>query len=89
MDYGGNYGPYRIMDIKDDVSAAFASKYFQYKVTSSFASADGRFAALEGIYTDWIHGGNQTASAPCLVILEIKDSKIVKESIYYNGAVFG
>jgi SnoaL-like protein len=88
MDYGVNYGPFRVMDIKDDVYASFASKYFQYKVTSSFVSADGRFAAFEGIYTDWIHGGNQTASAPCLVILEIRDGQIVKENIYYNGAVF-
>ncbi len=88
MDYGVNYGPFRVMDIKDDVYTNFASKYFQYKITSFFVSADGRFVAVEGIYTDWVRGGNNTASAPCLAILEIKNGKIVKESLYYNSAPF-
>ncbi len=88
MDYGVNYGPFRITDIRDDVYAFFADKYSQFTVKSFFVSADGRFAAVEGIYTDWIRGGNNTISAPCLAILEIKDGKIVKESLYYNGAPF-
>ncbi len=88
MDYGANYGPFRVMDITDDVYAFFAAKYSQFKVASFFVSADGRFVAVEGIYTDWVRGGNNTVSAPCLAILEIKDGKIVKESLYYNGAPF-
>ena len=88
MDYGVNYGPFRVMDLKDDVYANFASKYFQYKITSFFVSADGRFVAIEGIYTDWVRGGNHTVFAPCLVILEVENGQIVKESIYYNGAPF-
>ncbi len=86
MDYGSNFGPFYVRDITDDIHVYYSSKYFQYQVNSSFVSSDGRFAALEGIYTDWIHGGNQTASVPCLVILEMKDGKIIKESIYYNSA---
>ena len=86
MDYGVNYGPFYVRDITDDIHVYYSSKYFQYQVNSSFVSSDGRFAALEGIYTDWIHGGNQTASVPCLVIIEMKDGKIIKESIYYNSA---
>lgn len=88
MDYGSNFGPFYLRDITDDLRIAYSSKYFQYQVNSSFVSSDGRFAALEGIYTDWIHGGNQTASVPCLVILELKDGKIIKESIYYNSSPF-
>jgi hypothetical protein len=88
MDYGVNYGPFRVTDIKADIYGAFASKYFQYKITSFFVSADGRFVAIEGIYTDWVRGGNTTISTPCLAILELENGKIVKESLYYNGAPF-
>lgn len=88
MDYGVNFGPFRVMDIKDETYSGFASKYFEYKIISSFVSADGRHVALEGTYTDRVRGGNNTASVRCLSILEIRDGKIVKESLYYNGAAF-
>lgn len=88
VDYGMNVGPSRIMGMKDEISAGIASRYFEFKVTAFFVSADGSSAAVEGIYTDWIRGGNTTASVPCLAILEIKNDKIIKESLYYNGAAF-
>lgn len=88
MDYGVNFGPLRVMDIKDETYSGFASKYFEYKITSSYVSADGSHVTLEGTYTDWVKGGNNTVSVPCLSILEIRDGKIVKESLYYNGAPF-
>jgi ketosteroid isomerase-like protein len=88
VDYGINLEPTPLVYLREDVYSTFADTHFQFEITSYFVSADGRFAAIEGIYTDWPRGANQTASVPCLAILEIRDGRIVKESFYYNGAEF-
>jgi ketosteroid isomerase-like protein len=69
------------------VKYLFALPHFSMKFSSHFVSDDGRFIALSGTYTFTDKKG-EIASVPIMIILEVKDGKIVREDDYYDGSPF-
>ncbi len=65
----------------------FSLKNYAMKMSSHFVSADGRFIALSGTYTNTGKDGNP-ASVPVAVLLEVKDGKLVREDVYYDSSPF-
>jgi hypothetical protein len=65
----------------------FKNTNFGIKVHFHFISRDGRFVALTGTYTNTGRDGN-LASVPVVIILEVKDGKIVREDWYYDNSLF-
>ena len=66
------------------VRSTFPEEGFGVKVNSYFISSDGRFAAVECIYSDKDSQG-RIVSMPMVSILEFKNGKIVKETDYYDA----
>lgn len=66
------------------VRNTFPEEGFAVKVTSYFISSDGRFAAIECIYSDKDKQG-RVVSIPMASILEFKNGKIIKETDYYDA----
>jgi len=84
VDYGMHIGPMKMSVLKSEVGSAFADQNFSFKISSYFVSDDGRFATLQGDFTNLgIHGKPETV--PALVFLEIRDGKIISEADYYDG----
>jgi steroid delta-isomerase-like uncharacterized protein len=69
------------------VRNTFPEEAFAFKSASSFVSADGRFATVEGRYSDDDSEG-RVVTVPMATVLEFKDGKIVKETDYYDGSAF-
>jgi len=65
----------------------FGLKNYAMKMNSYFVSADGRFIALSGTYTNTGKDGNP-ASVPIEVILEVQDGKLIREDVYYDASPF-
>ena len=65
----------------------FKHENYAMKWNSHFVSADGRFIALSGTYTNTGKDGNP-ASVPIAVILEVKDGKLIREDVYYDPSPF-
>ena len=65
--------------------AYFANRALEVTVNSYFVSADGRFAVLEGMTTDFIKDG-KAVTVPAATIMEFKDGKIIKRTMYYRGS---
>jgi ketosteroid isomerase-like protein len=74
-----NSGPY--------VNNLFKNTNFGMKLDSHIVSRDGRFIALTGTYTNTNKDGN-LASVPIVIILEVKDGKIIREDQYYDNSPF-
>lgn len=69
------------------VKYLFALPHFSMKFSSHFVSDDGRFIALSGTYT-FTDKKAEITSVPIMIILEVKDGKIVREDDYYDGSPF-
>lgn len=69
------------------VNYLFKNTNFGMKLNSHFVSRDGRFVALTGTYTNTGKDGN-LASVPIVIILEVKDGKIMREDWYYDNSPF-
>jgi hypothetical protein len=69
------------------VNNLFKTTNFGMKLNSHFISRDGRFVALTGTYTNTGKDGN-LASVPIVIILEVKDGKILREDWYYDNSTF-
>jgi ketosteroid isomerase-like protein len=82
-----NSGSMYVRDLSSAVAQAFQEPDFQFKVNSSFVSDDGRFAAIDGVYTD-VGKDKKPASVPMVILLELRDGKIVHETDYYDGSPF-
>jgi ketosteroid isomerase-like protein len=65
----------------------FKHENYAMKVNSHLVSADGRFIALSGTYTETGKDGNP-ASVPIAVILEVKDGKLIREDVYYDSSPY-
>jgi hypothetical protein len=50
-------------------------------------SDDGRFAAIDGTYTN-VGKDGKVASVPTVILLELRDGKIIHETDYYEGSPF-
>ena len=81
-------GAVYIRNISTMIGIAFRSKEFEVKLPTYFVSVDGRFVSIMGTYTNKGMDG-KTHTVPTVVILEIRDSKIIKETDYYDGTDFG
>lgn len=77
----------KISQLRNELVASFRRKGFQFSISTFFVSADGRFAALQGTYSDTGERG-KPASVPIASLLEIQDGKIVREALYYDGSLF-
>jgi len=84
VDYGMHVGPLKMKILASEVDSTFADKNFAFKVKPSFVSDDGRFATLQGEFSNMGHDGT-VQTVPALVVLEIKDGKIISEADYYDG----
>ena len=77
----------KIRQLKDELASSFAREGFRLVFHSFFVSSDGRFAALQGAYSDSARSG-EPVSVPIASILQITGAKISKESLYYDGSLF-
>lgn len=65
----------------------FQQESWRIKFSSHFISHDGHYIALSGTWTDTGKDGNP-ASVPILIILEVKDGKIIRQDDYYDSSPF-
>jgi ketosteroid isomerase-like protein len=77
----------KISALRDELFRSFERQTFRLQIRSFFVSADGRFAALQGTYTDIARSGDPV-SVPIISVLEFRDRKIIKEILYYDGSPF-
>jgi hypothetical protein len=84
VDYGMHVGPMKMKVLESEIDSAFADKNFAFKLKPSFVSDDGRFATLRGDFSNLGHDG-AIQTVPALVVLEIKNGKIISEADYYDG----
>jgi len=77
----------KISQLKGELASSFRREPFRLVFHSSFLSADGKSAALQGTYSDSARGG-EPASVPIASFLQIAEGKITREAIYYDGSLF-
>jgi len=77
----------KISQLREELASSFRRTGFRFVIHSSFISADGRFAALQGTYSDSARSG-EPASVPIASLLEMSGDKITKEALYYDGSLF-
>ena len=77
----------KIGQLKDELASSFQRDGFRLVFHSSFVSSDGRFAALQGTYSDSARSG-EPSSVPIASLLQIAGNKITKEALYYDGSLF-
>ena len=77
----------KISQLKDELASSFGRDAFRLLFHSSFVSSDGRFAALQGTYSDSARSG-EPVSVPIASILQIDRNKLAKEALYYDGSLF-
>jgi ketosteroid isomerase-like protein len=88
MDYGMGDGPFGKTILSAFAREAMAepdtnkTEFGSYTITP-----DGRFAVIEGAYSEPARDGGKWIAAPGYVVLEMKDGKIIAETWYYNGDV--
>jgi ketosteroid isomerase-like protein len=91
MDNGNpTYRKLGVVYVRNEFSAVnylFSLKNFSMKFNSHFVSQDGRFIALNATYYNTGKDGN-IASVPMMIILEVKDGKIIREDDYYDSSPF-
>ncbi len=92
--YMDNSTPFRTEEVvipvrnsRTYVNHLFKTMNFGMKLNSHFVSKDGRFVALTGTYTNTGKDGNP-ASVPIVIVLEVKDGKIMREDWYYDNSLF-
>ena len=77
----------KISQLKGELASSFHREAFRLVFHSSFLSADGKSAALQGTYNDSARGG-EPASVPIASFLQIAEGKITREAVYYDGSLF-
>ena len=77
----------KINQLKDELASSFQREAFRLVFHSSFLSADGQAAALQGTYSDNARSG-EPVSVPIASFLQIVEGKIMKEALYYDGSLF-
>jgi len=82
-----NAGSMYVRDLNMAIAQTFQEPDFQFKVNSSFVSDDGRFAAIDGVYTD-VGKDKKVVSVPMVILLELRNGKIIHETDYYDGSPF-
>jgi ketosteroid isomerase-like protein len=85
--YNNGEGAIFVRNSRTYVNHLFKNTNFGMKLNSHFVSRDGRFVALTGTYTNTGKDGNP-ASVSIVIILEVKDGKIIREDWYYDNSSF-
>jgi ketosteroid isomerase-like protein len=88
MDYGFNDGPWTKGNISAIIREAMNTKYYTVNIDSYVVTNDGRFAVLQGDYSQPNKTTGKWTSVPGYAVLELKDGKIIGESWYYNVSAF-
>lgn len=87
IDYGKNDGPHH-GGMNGLIHSTFDSQVYKLRVDSYIITRDGRFAVIQGAYSEKNGISGKWASTPAVAILEFKDGKIIRETWYYNTGVF-
>jgi hypothetical protein len=77
----------KIGQLRHELASSFKREAFRLVFHSSFLSADGKSAALQGTYNDSSRSG-EPASVPIASLLQIDGGKITREALYYDGSLF-
>ncbi len=77
----------KINHLKDELASSFRREGFRFSIHSSFVSADGQSAALQGTYTDSGRSG-EPVSVPIASFLLLSGGKLTREALYYDGSLF-
>ena len=77
----------KIGQLRHELASSFKREAFRLVFHSSFLSADGKSAALQGTYNDSSRSGEPT-SVPIASLLQIDGGKITREALYYDGSLF-
>ena len=77
----------KISQLRDELASSFRRQSFRLVFHSSFLSADGKSAALQGTYNDTGRSGDP-ASVPIASLLQLAGHKITREALYYDGSLF-
>jgi ketosteroid isomerase-like protein len=89
MDYGMDDGPWTKENLSYYIKEAMADPdSFKVKIDTYIITPDGRFAVLQGAYSQATISTGKWATAPAYAVLEFKDGMIAAETWYYNGEVF-
>jgi hypothetical protein len=65
-----------------------STKSFKFYVPSYVITPDGRFAILDGNFSQVAPSTQKMVTVPEYNLLEFKDGKIIAESLFYNGEAF-
>ncbi len=88
MDYTGpTTSPMYLRDVRPILAQRFNDPAFSIKVESYFISSDGASAAVRSKLT-YKNSQGDPASAPVVVILQIKDGKVVRQDNFYDSRPF-
>jgi hypothetical protein len=82
-----NSGDFYMRNLNTAIAQTFQDPVFAYVCKSYFVSSDGQFATAQCLYTDTGIDGNP-ATVPAVSILEFKNGKIIKETMYYDGSPY-
>jgi len=77
----------KIGQLKEELASSFRREAFRLVFHSSFISADGKSAALQGTYSDTSRTG-EPVTIPIASFLQIDGGKISREALYYDGSLF-
>jgi hypothetical protein len=80
MDYGFNDGLWGKSGISATIREGLSTKYYTVKIDTYIVTIDGRFAVLQGVYSQPNKTTGKWISVPGYAVLEIKDGKINRES---------
>lgn len=86
MDYGGDDGPLDKGTLDLVVPETMAAEEFKMEFSSYLVTNDGRYAVVEGVYSEISPLTGKWVEAPFVLVLEIRDNLIVREEWYYNDS---
>ena len=86
MDYGGDDGPLAKGDLNYIVPGIMAAEEFEIEFFSYLVTSDGKYAVVEGNYSEISALTGKWVEAPFVLVLEIRDNLIVREEWYYNDS---
>lgn len=77
----------KVSQLRGELASSFDRQSFRLVFHSSFLSADGKSAALQGTYSDTARSGDPT-SVSIASLLQIAGGKVTREALYYDGSLF-
>jgi ketosteroid isomerase-like protein len=84
MDYGGTVGPLGKGDLNYLVPVRMAAEEFKIEFSSYLVTSDGKYAVVEGIFSEFSALTGKWVEAPFVLVLEFKNGLIASEEWYSN-----